>query len=138
MRVRNNKLLSLYFRAEAEGIDVDWFPMEVADSLSISLPDGSCCIAIDPWKMDTVAKETVCLAHEMGHCETGAFYNRWASYDLRAKHENRANKWAVEYLVPESELLDAVKKGYSEPWEIAEYFDLPESFIRMAISHYCE
>ena len=53
-------LLDLYEYAEDRGIDVDWFPMEQATSLSLPLPDGSCAIAINPWKMGTLAQETVC------------------------------------------------------------------------------
>ena len=57
-------LLELYEYAESQGIDVDWVPMVQATSLSIPLPDGSCSIAVNPWKLDTLEQETVCLAHE--------------------------------------------------------------------------
>ena len=71
-----NRLIALYDYAEQRGIDVDWFSAVQASSMSLPLPDGTCCIAIDPWKMDTLEQETVFLAHELGHCETGSFYNR--------------------------------------------------------------
>ena len=51
----------------------DWVPLEQATSLSIPLPDGSYAIAVNPWKLDTLEQETVCLAHELGHCKTGGF-----------------------------------------------------------------
>ena len=63
-------LLDLYEYAEDQGIDVDWVPLEQATSLSIPLPDGSYAIAVNPWKLDTLEQETVCLAHELGHCKT--------------------------------------------------------------------
>ena len=66
-------LLDLYEYAENQGIDVDWVPLEQATSLSIPLPDGSYAIAVNPWKLDTLEQETVCLAHELGHCKTGSF-----------------------------------------------------------------
>ena len=93
---------------------------------------------MDPWRIPTLAEEKVKLAHELGHCETGAFYNRYAARDVRQKHENRANKWAYKKLVPEDELKQAILQGYREPWELAEYFDLPEAFLRGALKYYQE
>ena len=131
-------LLDLYEYAENQGIDVDWIPLEQATSLSIPLPDGSYAIAVNPWKLDTLEQETVCLAHELGHCETGAFYNRYAARDIRQKYENRANKWAYKKLVPQDELAEACLQGYREPWELAEYFGVTEDFLRGALKYYQE
>ena len=86
--------------------------------------------------MPTLADEKVKLAHELGHCETGSFYNRWATCDIRRKHERRANRWAYEKLVPEDELWDAIRQGYREPWELADYFGVTEAFLRHAIAYY--
>ena len=132
----SDDLVSLYQYAEENGIDVTWFDMEAAQSLSVVLPDGSCAIAIDPWKMDTVAKETVSLAHELGHCITGSFYNRYAACDVRAQHETRADKWAIKKLIPEDKLNMAVSSGYKELWELAEYFNVTEDLMRKAVHWY--
>lgn len=129
-------LLDLYEYAEDQGIDVDWFPMEQATSLSLPLPDGSCAIAINPWKMGTLAQETVCLAHELGHCKTGSFYNRYAALDIRQKHENRADKWAIRQLVPEEALDQAVADGYADLPALAERFGVTEQFMRKAVCWY--
>lgn len=129
-------VLELYDLAEQHGTQVYWFSLETAESLSMPLADGSCAIAMDPWCLDTLASETVKLAHELGHCETGAFYNRYAARDVRQKYENRANHWAYKKLVPEHELIEAISKGYREPWELAEYFGVTEDFIRGAWEYY--
>ena len=129
-------LLELYDLAESHGTDVYWFDLGTAESLSVLQSDGSCAIAMDPWRMPTLADEKVKLAHELGHCETGSFYNRWAACDIRQKHERRANRWAYEKLVPEDELLKAIRQGYQEPWELAEYFNVTEPFLRGALAHY--
>lgn len=129
-------LIDLYDYAEEKGIDVDWVSMRRADSLSIELPDGSQCIAIDPWKMDTVEKETVSLAHELGHCSTGSFYNRYAKRDVMQKHENRADKWAIKRLVPVEELVKAVTEGHTELWDLADYFGVTEDFMKKAVCWY--
>lgn len=129
-------ILDLYTLADRHGTQVYWFDLEAAESLSMPLPDGSCAIAMDPCRLRTLADEKVKLAHELGHCETGAFYNRYAARDLRQKHERRADKWALKKLLPEDELALAYSKGYREPWELAEYFDVTESFVRKAFEIY--
>lgn len=65
-------LLDLYGLAEEHGTEIYWFDLGTAESLSLPLEDGSCAIAMDPWRMSTLADEKVKLAHELGHCETGA------------------------------------------------------------------
>lgn len=72
-------LLDLYGLAEEHGTEIYWFDLGTAESLSLPLEDGSCAIAMDPWRMPTLADEKVKLAHELGHCETGSFYNRYAA-----------------------------------------------------------
>ena len=129
-------LLELYNLAEQHGTPVYWFDLGAAESLSLQMEDGSCAIAMDPWHLPTLADEKVKLAHELGHCETGAFYNRHAARDVRQKYENRANKWAYQKLVPEDELKQAMRQGCQEPWELAEYFNVPEAFLRGALEYY--
>ena len=129
-------LIGLYELAEEQEIDVDWISMDTANSLSLLLPDGSCCIAIDPWKMPTLEKEISTLAHELGHCYTGSFYNRYATCDVRQKHENRADKWAVTHLISKDELDKALSEGHTEIWDLAERFNVTEDFIRKAVCWY--
>lgn len=123
-------LLDLYEYAEDQGIDVDWVPLEQATSLSIPLPDGSYAIAVNPWKLDTLEQETVCLAHELGHCKTGSFYNRHAALDIRQKHENRADKWAIQHLIPVEDLDEAVVEGCEDIPALSEHFCVTEDLMQ--------
>lgn len=123
----------LYAYADKHGIEVDWIDLAHAPSLSITLPDGTCCIAVNPWKMDTIEKEIVSMAHELGHCRTGSFYNRYALLDLVQRHENRADKWAVKHLVPVDQLDEAVADGCTELWQLADHFHVTEDFMRKAV-----
>ena len=129
-------VLTLYREADQAGVPVYWFEMEAAESLSIMDQDGSCAIALDPWYLRTVAEEKTKLAHELGHCKTGSFYNRWAALDVRQKHENRADKWAIQQLIPQEELDQAMSAGCREPWELAEAFGVTEGLIRKALCWY--
>ena len=133
-----DNLLDLYQYAEDHCIDVDWIPMQRTSSLSVVLPDGSCSIALDQWKMDTVEKELICLAHELGHCETGSFYTQLSSFDVRQKHENRADKWAIKKLISEDELDQAIADGYTDLWSLAEHFGITEDFMRKAVCLYTQ
>ena len=86
-------LYELYDYAVDQGIDVDWYTMPFAKSFSIFIPSlDRRAIALDPWKFETVADEFTTLGHEVGHCMTYSFYNRWAACDIKKKHENRADK----------------------------------------------
>ena len=130
-----NRLLDLYSYAESKGIDVDWFTMEQAESLSMPI-EGGYGIALDPWKLTTIADEYCKLAHELGHCETGSFYNRCATCDVRQQHENRADKWAIKKLIPKDELNKAVEDGYTEIFDLAEYFGVTEDFMKKTVCWY--
>ena len=130
-----NNPLDLYAYAERRNIDVDWVPMRRATSLSVPLGDGY-AIALDPWKLGTLAQETVCLAHELGHCETGSFYNRYAALDVRQQHENRADKWAIRHLVPEDDLDAAMADGCDTIPALADRFGVTEPFMRKAVCWY--
>ena len=105
--------------------------------MSILLPNGKKIISIPK---ETPACHTMppdtkleCLAHELGHCMTDAFYRGYSPFERRSKHERRANNWATEQLIPFSELCNAVKDGYRELWELAEYFDVSCAFVEKAI-----
>lgn len=127
-------LLELYQRAEQQGIDIDYFPMRQVKSVSFT--DG--WVAIDVDKVNTSREEKAILAHELGHCETGSFYNVYSPLDIRGKHERRADKRAFQLLVPKSDLDEAVKAGITEIWELADYFDVPCEFMQKAITYYHE
>ena len=130
-----NHPLDLYAYAERRNIDVDWIPMRRATSLSVPLGDRY-DIALDPWKLGSLAQETVCLAHELGHCETGSFYNQYAALDVRQRHENRADKWAIQHLIPVEELDEAVAEGCEDIPALSEHFCVTEDLMRKAVCWY--
>ena len=118
--------------AEQFGIEIDYFTMR--DTKSLALPQG--WIALDTDHIESTTEAKVCLAHEMGHIETNSFYNVHSPLDVRQKHENRANKWAIKQLITEEELYEAVANGHTEIWDLADYFDVTEEFMRKAVCLY--
>ena len=135
-RTSGNDLLALHTLAEDEDIPVDFFQLRKREALSIMDTDGSCAIAIDPQQLAGETDEKMKLAHELGHCMTGSFYNIYTPLDNRQQHESRANRWAYQHLVPVEELARAFHRGVTEPWELAEYFSVPEDFLRGAVAYY--
>jgi hypothetical protein len=130
------ELLELYQLADAEHIPVYSFDLPQTHSLSLMNNDGSCAVAIDPFGLNSTKDEKIRLAHELGHCVTGSFYNRYSDFDIKAKSEYRADKWAIKKLIPKDELQAAFEQGYTEPWDLAEYFNVTEEFIIKAVNLY--
>lgn len=131
------QLTALYNTARRDNIMVDCFELPFNESMSLMDDNGNCFIAIDPYSLTSEEDELLKLAHELGHCETGAFYNRYSLYDIRARHEARAERWAFCQLLPKRYIEAAARKGYLEPWEIAEFWNLPEPFVARVLEFYC-
>jgi len=129
-------LKELYRIADQQNITVDLFPLGKRQALSLMEQTGECYIAIDPSKLTSEADERNKLAHELGHCCTGAFYNRYSHYDCRKRQENRADRWAVQQLIPADDLDEAIALGCTEIWQLAEYFSVSEEFIRKAVCYH--
>ena len=124
-------LNQLYNIADKNNISVYHFPLSPVKSMSVP---GN--IGIDVNQVETLAEEKESFAHELGHCMKNAFYTGKSSYELRSQKEYRADKWAVQTLLPYNELLIALKKGITEIWEIAEYFDVTENIVKKALKIY--
>lgn len=130
------EVLTLYELAKQQNIEVIQFPMKENGSMSVMLEDGSCFIGIDQTVRDSGIQERTHLGHELGHCITGSFYNRYATIDHRQRHENRADKWAIRHLIPVEDLDEAVADGCSDLWELAERFGVTEQFMKKAVCYY--
>lgn len=89
------------------------------------------------------SQEEICvLAEEVGHIETDTVmscedyinpsYKRW----LKQKNEILAKRWAVAELLPFYRLKAALLTGKSEVWQLADFFELSEDFIKNAIDLY--
>ena len=128
--VTNN---DLYGIAERRGHVVVCESLTETPSFSLQT-NKRCYIAID--QRLNVQQEREALAHELGHCEYGGFYNRYSRYDIRAKAERRADKWAFARLVPYGRLMQAVRHDITEVWELAELFDVSCEFMQRAIAYY--
>ena len=132
-----NESCNLLLEASASGIEVAWFPLTIEQSMAIQFEE-TYAIALDPGKISSKAEANTLLAHELGHCKTGSFYNPYAKLDIRAKHENKADKWAITHLIPFAKLRSAISAGCTELWALAEYFEVTEEFMDKAIHWYAK
>ncbi len=131
-----NKLRSLYRLAEQQNIPILSYPLPQTCSLALELENGQCYIGMDYTQLQDSKEHLVHLGHELGHCISGAFYNRYAKMDLRQRQEIKADKWAIQCLIPMEALDDAIAAGYTEFWELADHFGVTEEFIRKAVCLY--
>ena len=132
MSMTTEELLAL---SEARGyIEV---PAELAglDAASVLLPSGRCAWSVSERGING-AEYRGRLGHEMGHCETGAFYTRFSAPSARGKCEELAERWQIRNMLPRSALRAAMRQGARTSWELAEFFDLPEPLILRAVAYY--
>lgn len=130
------KTTDLYQEAKDADIPILILDIPKTGSMCMQSESGRCYIGMDYGVLPEESVRRVHLAHELGHCKTGAFYNRWAARDVRKKHENQADKWAVNKLIPVDELDQAVADGHTELWDLADHFGVTEEFMRKAVCWY--
>ena len=113
------------------------FSNEQSKAVTIRLRgDGVTGVFLDLGRIETAAEEAVTLLHEVGHCATGPTHAIVSPFDLIAKHEYKADKWAVQDAVSKEELETARKAGYREIYELADFFNLTEDFMRKVVCWY--
>lgn len=77
----------------------------------------------------------VCL-HELGHAATGALHRVDSPYELVERSEYRAARWTAQHLLTAEDFQEAFAAGYTELWQLSEYFDLPERDIQAALTYW--
>ena len=74
--------------------------------------------------------------HELGHVATGALHKIESPFETVERSEYRANRWTSEHFLTDADFREAFSSGYTELWQLAEYFDLPETDIMKAFSYW--
>ena len=76
--------------------------------------------------------------HELGHVATGALHKVDSPFELAERSEYRAKRWTAERYLTEEEFREAFAAGYTELWQLAEYFDLPQEDVQKALTYWTE
>lgn len=130
-----NDILALYRQLNQHGIRFYCWDMDDVKAATVEL-GGRYGVFVDFDHIHSAAEELVTIAHEGGHCMTGATHKVSSPYDLIMQHENRAWKWAIQNLISKEALDTAVADGYTEVWELSDYFGVTEDFMRKVICLY--
>lgn len=127
--------LELYEEAARHNIPIISGDLKLNGSASVQI-GNQCVIGIDPSVCVCERELRAHLTHELGHCLNGGFYSLYSPLDIREKHEVKADKWAIQRLISKEDYEDAIHNGINEVWSLAEYFNVPEDFMRKAMCLY--
>lgn len=76
------------------------------------------------------------LAEEIGHYETSVGDILDQTNTNNRRQERAARKWAYEEILPVENILFAAQDGHTEIWDMAEYLEVDEAFLKDALRYY--
>lgn len=122
---------------DLETMDIKLFMQDIgfADAATIEIEDKY-GIFLDLSCFESISKYKTMLIHELGHCATGCTHKVSSFLDLIEKHEYKADRWAIEQYIPFENLVSAMQAGYTEKWELADFFGVSDGFIEKALKYY--
>ena len=129
------ELAQLYRDAQQRDARIFSHPITFAGAATIEV-GGRYGIFLDFERLAGLTEVRGALAHELGHCATGCTHRVSSPYDLVSRHEYKADRWAIQRYLPFEALQEAMAAGCREPWHLAEWFQLPEPFVRRALNYY--
>lgn len=118
---------------------VDMIPYAGAPQPGVTIRDGShYAVFLDFSKICSTRLLRGVCCHELGHVATGALHKVSSPYELVERSEYRAGRYVAQRFLTEAAFREAFAAGYTEPWQLAEYFDLPEQDVKKALSYWTE
>ena len=127
-------LQSFYEYCAANDVDVMAYPRLPADACTVR-DHGYYCVVLNPEALNTFRRLRTAAIREEGHLRTGALHKVDSPYQLVAQSEHRANAASFRRYLPPNKIRAAMRSGYTDPWQLADYFDLEEEYIKKAL-HY--
>ena len=118
---------------------VDVIPLMGIPRLGATIRDGAdYAVFLDSAGLDTQRLLRGVCCHELGHLATGALHKVDSPYELVERSEYRANRYMAQHFLTQEDFRDAFCAGYTEPWQLAEYFDMPEQDVKNALTYWSE
>ena len=116
--------------------DVDVIPYMGCPQPGATIRDeGFYAVFLDFSKIQSTRLLRGVCCHELGHVATGALHKVDSPYELAERSEHRAIRWAAETYLTEEAFREAFTAGFTEIWQLSEYFDLPEPDIQAALRY---
>ena len=131
-------LSNIYEDVSAQGIRLFQYDLGDLSDAAILRTEKGYGVFVDFNQYQTLRDFKAALGHEVGHCATGALHAVGSPYELIARNEYKANRWATERYLPLEEFRRAYAQGYREPWELAEWFDMPQPVVEAALHYWVE
>lgn len=118
---------------------VDVIPYAGAPQPGTTIRDGSLyAVFLDFTKIRSTRLLRGVCCHEQGHIATGALHRVDSPFELVERSEYRANRYMAQTYLTREDFQEAFDVGYTEPWQLAEYFDLPEEDVKKALVYWVE
>lgn len=86
--------------------------------------------------IETNAKKCCVLAEELGHYEVNVGDILDQDNINNRRQERAARRRAYEKLLPVENILFAARDGHTELWDMADYLDVDEEFLKEALMYY--
>lgn len=131
------EISDFYHYCKAHQVDV--LPYDGAPKPGATVRDqGYYAVFLDFTKIKSTRLLRGVCYHELGHVATGALHKVDSPYELAERSEYRANRWAAEKYLTEDAFREAFAAGYTEVWQLEEYFDLPQRDILAALRYWTD
>jgi hypothetical protein len=117
------------------GSTIAYTPLKGLKAVTIKA-NGKYAIFADRGDLNTMSALASAEAHEYGHVATGSVYDFDTDELTLLKAEHKADRYAAHRFLPVRKIKKAMLSGYTEAWQLAEYFDFDERFIRTALYVY--
>ncbi len=131
------QLSDFYDYCENNDVEVVLFDRLPAKAVTVRF-HGCMSVGLNPTQLTTVRRIRGAAYHESGHLHTGCLHKVSSPFQLVEQMEYRANADSARRYLPVEELRAAMRAGYADPWQLAEYFDLPEDDIKKALHYWTE
>ena len=119
--------------------DVDVIPYDGSPKPGATIrDDGFYAVFLDFTKIKSTRLLRGVCYHELGHVATGALHKVDSPFELAERSEYRAIRWAAEAYLTAEAFQEAFDAGFTELWQLSEYFELPEADIRAALRYWTD
>ncbi len=131
----------MYSIAKREHINIRWWNFHPPIRGAYwAPPDVPPVIFLDYSLSHNTALLRCVFAEELGHhftldrhCLCQPYFNYRDRLNI-SRSEFRACRWAAQYLMPKQRVFNALKNGYVNKWDLAEYFEVIEDMVNFRMN----
>ena len=93
-------------------------------------------VFLDIDRIRTIRQEKEAVIHEWAHIVTDATYGVDAPVAIRQKAEETARRAEIKKLLPFEKMRGVIQAGYTQIYELSEFFNVSEEMVLEAIDYY--